>query len=189
MVAATTVAALAFVAGLQSSAKAEDVIIGFAIAQSGWMDAYDGPPLIGAMMAIDDFNAEGGILGNKIDAVVSDTKTDAVQGAKAGTEVIAKGANFMVVSCDYDMGARPESESTAPWCGSSSTGRPHPRSGACSAPRPGRRRCPWCRSRRHPRRAAERSVHPSAPRAVGRASNRVPNPECRARSCPRNSFP
>ena len=95
-------AALAF--GAPSEAQ-DEVVIGFAVAQSGWMDAYDGPPLEGAMMAIEDFNAAGGILGKPIRAVVADTKTDTVQGAKAGTEVVAKGANFMVVSCDYDMGA------------------------------------------------------------------------------------
>ena len=83
----------------------EEVVIGFAVAQSGWMEAYDGPPLTGAMMAIEDYNAAGGILGKTIRAVVADTKTDTVQGAKAGTEVVAKGAHFMVVSCDYDMGA------------------------------------------------------------------------------------
>lgn len=98
-------AAGAMMALAASTATAGEVVIGFAIAQSGWMDAYDGPPLIGARMAIDDFNATGGILGNRIRAVVSDTKTDAVQGAKAATEVLAKGAKFMVVSCDYDMGA------------------------------------------------------------------------------------
>lgn len=87
------------------AAAQDEVVIGFAIAQSGWMDAYDGPPLKGAMMAIEEFNAAGGILGKQIRAVVSDTKTDTVQGAKAATEVLAKGANFMVVSCDYDMGA------------------------------------------------------------------------------------
>jgi len=56
-------------------------------------------------MAIEELNAAGGILGNKLTSVVVDTKTDTVQGAKAATEVIAKGAQFMVVSCDYDMGA------------------------------------------------------------------------------------
>ncbi len=92
---------------LAGSARAADdeVVIGFAVAESGWMNAYDGPPLKGAMMAIDDFNAKGGILGKQIKAVVSDTKTDTVQGAKAAAEVIAKGAQFMAVSCDYDMGA------------------------------------------------------------------------------------
>ena len=95
----------ASLAAQTAAQAAEDVVIGFAIAQSGWMEAYDGPPLKGAEMAIEDFNAAGGILGHKISSVVSDTKTDTVQGAKAGTEVVAKGANFMVVSCDYDMGA------------------------------------------------------------------------------------
>jgi branched-chain amino acid transport system substrate-binding protein len=92
---------------LQEAAEAADdeVVIGFAVAESGWMNAYDGPPLKGAMMAIEEFNAEGGILGMPIRAVVSDTKTDTVQGAKAAAEVIAQGAQFMGVSCDYDMGA------------------------------------------------------------------------------------
>lgn len=100
-----TVTAVALLAAVPRIADADDVTIGFAIAQSGWMSAYDGPPLNGAMMAIEDFNAQGGILGMQIKSVVADTKTDAVEGAKAGAEVIAKGAQFMGVSCDYDMGA------------------------------------------------------------------------------------
>ena len=100
-------AALLATAATNETARAADheVVIGFAIAQSGWMNAYDGPPLVGAQMAIEEFNAKGGILGKPIRAIISDTKTDTVQGARAGAEVIAKGANFMVVSCDYDMGA------------------------------------------------------------------------------------
>jgi branched-chain amino acid transport system substrate-binding protein len=100
------IATTALATGLTSaSAAADDVTIGFAIAQSGWMSAYDGPPLNGSKMAIEEFNAQGGILGKQIKAVVADTKTDVVEGAKAGAEVIAKGAQFMAVSCDYDMGA------------------------------------------------------------------------------------
>ena len=53
----------------------------------------------------DEFNAEGGILGKQIRAVTADTKTDIVQGAKAGADVVAQRAQFMIVSCDYDMGA------------------------------------------------------------------------------------
>ncbi len=90
---------------MPAQAADDEVVIGFAIAESGWMNAYDGPPLKGAMMAIEDFNAKGGILGKQIKAVVADTKTDTVQGAKAAAEVIANGAQFMAVSCDYDMGA------------------------------------------------------------------------------------
>lgn len=102
----TTGLIAAAVLGLGGPAMAEDeVVLGFAIAQSGWMAAYDGPPLNGSLMAIDDFNAEGGILGMQIRAVVADTKTDTVEGAKAAAEVIDQGAQFIAVSCDYDMGA------------------------------------------------------------------------------------
>jgi len=100
-----TVAALALLLPGAAQAADDEVMIGIAVAESGWMNAYDGPPLKGAMMAIEEFNAEGGILGKQIRAVVSDTKTDTVQGAKAAAEVIAEGAQFMAVSCDYDMGA------------------------------------------------------------------------------------
>jgi branched-chain amino acid transport system substrate-binding protein len=100
-----TVAALALLLPGAAHAAEDEVVIGFAVAESGWMNAYDGPPLKGAMMAIEEFNAAGGILGKQIRAVVSDTKTDTVEGAKAAAEVIAEGAQFMAVSCDYDMGA------------------------------------------------------------------------------------
>ncbi len=100
-------AVLAATIGVSGGAKADnhEVVIGFAIGMSGWMNAYDGPPLVGSLMAIEEFNAQGGILGKPIRAVIADTKTDLIQGAKAGAEVVAKGAHFMVVSCDYDMGA------------------------------------------------------------------------------------
>ena len=84
----------------------DDIIIGFAIAQSGWMNAYDGPPSKSALMAIDEINAAGGVLGGReFSATFSDTKSEAAEGARAGQEVIGNGADFMIVSCDYDMGA------------------------------------------------------------------------------------
>ncbi len=63
-------AALLATAATNETARAADheVVIGFAIAQSGWMNAYDGPPMVGAQMAIEEFNAKGGILGKPIRA-------------------------------------------------------------------------------------------------------------------------
>ncbi|MED5534757.1 MAG: ABC transporter substrate-binding protein [Pseudomonadota bacterium] len=102
-----SVTALMFAMGASLPTKADDheVVIGFAVALSGWMSDYDVPPLRGSELAVEEFNAQGGILGKQIRMVVSDTKTDNVQGAKAGADVVAKGAQFMGVSCDYDMGA------------------------------------------------------------------------------------
>jgi branched-chain amino acid transport system substrate-binding protein len=94
--------------GVQSPARAADdgsITIGFAIAQSLWMSAYDGPPFAGAKMAIDDINAKGGVLGKKLKWVVADTKSDQAEGAKAAQAAIAEGAQFLIVSSDYDMGS------------------------------------------------------------------------------------
>ena len=101
-------AALAISFGATAPGHAEDdeIVIGFAIALSGWMNQYDGPPSRSAKMAINEINEAGGVLGGrKFTFVQSDTKSEAAEGARAGQEVIGDGADLMIVSCDYDMGA------------------------------------------------------------------------------------
>lgn len=89
-----------------TGAHAEEPIrIGFAVAESGWMNAYDGPPLKAAILKIEELNASGGLLGRKIEYVISDTKTEREQSAKAGAELVQKGVNLLIVSADYDFGA------------------------------------------------------------------------------------
>lgn len=97
------------IAGLvtASAVRADEdkIIIGFATAASGFMQAYDKPAQDAAMIRIGEINAEGGLLGKQIEVVTADTKTDRAEGAKAGLEVIDKGADLVVVSCDYDFGS------------------------------------------------------------------------------------
>lgn len=90
-----------------SLAQADDdkIVVGFATAASGFMQAYDKPAQDAAMIAIDEINKAGGLLGKQIEVVTADTKTDRAEGAKAGLEVLDKGADLVVVSCDYDFGA------------------------------------------------------------------------------------
>lgn len=83
----------------------DDLTIGFAIAKSGWMEAYDSPAATAAMIRIDEINAAGGLLGRQIKVVEADTRTDRAESAKAGLAVLDQGAEMMVVSCDYDFGA------------------------------------------------------------------------------------
>lgn len=85
-------------------AEQAPIKIGFAIAQSGWMQAYDEPSFKGAMLAIDEINAGGGILGRKIETLVNDTRTDKAEAARVGQDLIDAGVDMLVVSCDYDMG-------------------------------------------------------------------------------------
>ena len=90
---------------LAAPVQAEDITIGFAIAKSGWMEAYDTPAATAAKIRIDEINAAGGLLGQQIKVVEADTRTDRAESAKAGLDVLDQGAQMMVVSCDYDFGA------------------------------------------------------------------------------------
>ena len=86
-------------------AGGDKIVVGFATAASGFMQAYDKPAQDAAMIRIDEINKAGGLLGKQIEVVTADTKTDRAEGAKAGLEVLDKGAELVIVSCDYDFGA------------------------------------------------------------------------------------
>src|ERR1700722_2895875 len=91
---------------LSSAAQAaDDIVIGFAVAQSGPVAGYDDNGTKTAQIFIDDVNAKGGILGKKLRAVFADPKSDRAEGAKAGQEVVSQGADLVVGTCDYDFGA------------------------------------------------------------------------------------
>ena len=98
--------ASAVMLALATTASAADkkLVIGMAVAQSGWMTAYDGDPSAAIEVAVDDFNKEGGILGHRIELVWADTKSDPTQAGNAATEVLDDGAQFLLASCDFDQG-------------------------------------------------------------------------------------
>ncbi len=83
----------------------DKIVVGFATAASGFMEAYDKPAQDAAMIRIKEINDAGGLLGKQIEVVSADTKSDRAEGAKAGLSVIDEGADLVVVSCDYDFGA------------------------------------------------------------------------------------
>src|ERR1700751_3766843 len=88
-----------------SGKAANDIVVGFGVAQSGPVAGYDDNGTKMAQVFIDDINAKGGVLGRKLRAVFADTKSDRAEGAKAGQEVINQGADLVVRTCDYDFGA------------------------------------------------------------------------------------
>ncbi len=100
-------AILAATTCLSTAAFADDerIVVGFATAETGFMQAYDKPAQDAAMIRIKEINDAGGLLGKQIEVVNADTKTDRAEGAKAGLSVIDQGADMVVVSCDYDFGA------------------------------------------------------------------------------------
>jgi len=101
----TILSATAVAVGLAAPVMADDITIGFAIAQSGWLEAYDTPATTAARIRIEEINAAGGLLGRQIKWIEADTKSDQQQSASAGLQLIDEGADMLVVSCDYDFGA------------------------------------------------------------------------------------
>ncbi|MCD2176201.1 ABC transporter substrate-binding protein [Rhizobium sp. C4] len=98
-------AAFTVSASLPAFAADDKIVVGFATAASGFMQAYDQPATDAALVRIDEINKAGGLLGKKIEVVKADTKSDRAEGAKAGLSVLDQGAELVVVSCDYDFGS------------------------------------------------------------------------------------
>lgn len=97
-------AVLGLFSGLTGADAEDPVIIGAAIAQSGAIAPYDEGPAKAMEIAIEEINAKGGLLGRPLKIIYSDTKSDIAYGATAAQDVIDKGAEMVVVTCDYDYG-------------------------------------------------------------------------------------
>lgn len=91
-----------------SQAHAQDdnpIILGAPMNLTGWMAAYDVPPLEGAKLAVKQINEAGGVMGRPLKIVEVDGKTDPATVGNAALETIDKGAEVMLAPCDFDYGA------------------------------------------------------------------------------------
>lgn len=96
-----------FLGAAAAQAFAEDpkpIVIGAAIAQTGFISAYDADPAKAAEMAVKEINASGGVLGRPLKIIYADTKSEIPQGAVAAMEVLDQGADFVIVTGDFDFG-------------------------------------------------------------------------------------
>lgn len=98
--AATTAASAAAAPGIPDG----PIKIGAPLGLTGFVGFYDVPLLAGMRMAVEEINASGGVLGHRIELVTADTKSDPAQIANAATQVLDKGAQFVVPTMDYDFG-------------------------------------------------------------------------------------
>ncbi len=93
---------------LAGQARAQDddpIILGAPVNLTGWMAAYDVPPLEGAKLAVEQINAAGGVMGRPLKIVEVDGKTDPATVGNAALQVIDKGAEVVLAPCDFDYGA------------------------------------------------------------------------------------
>ena len=98
------IAAASLGLGQHAAADEEPIVIGAAVALSGFIAPYDDGPQKAAQLAVKVINERGGVLGRQIEMVFADTKSDIAHGANAGLEVIDQGAQMVLVTCDYDFG-------------------------------------------------------------------------------------
>ena len=87
-----------------SAQEGDPIIIGAAIAESGFIAAYDVDPARAARIAIDEINEAGGVLGRPLQLITADTRSEIPFGAVAAMEVLEAGAEFVIVTGDFDYG-------------------------------------------------------------------------------------
>lgn len=85
-----------------NAAKCE-VLIGAAMAQTGFMAPFDGPALETAKIAVSRLNRKGGINGCKVVLKAVDTGTNPDKGQQIATQFVADGAKLLLVTCDADI--------------------------------------------------------------------------------------
>jgi branched-chain amino acid transport system substrate-binding protein len=83
----------------------EPIVIGHVGGLTGVLEAYDTAVSVGMKSAIDDINADGGLLGRKLELSEVDTASDTAKNVSATRQVLEDGANFVMVPSDFNFGA------------------------------------------------------------------------------------
>src|SRR5262245_44437919 len=84
---------------------ADKPVFGLVMSFSGWFPPIDADTVAGAKLAVDEINAAGGVLGQPIELVQFDNKSEPPLGADGAVEVIGKGAKAILFPSDFDFGA------------------------------------------------------------------------------------
>jgi branched-chain amino acid transport system substrate-binding protein len=81
------------------------IVIGGAIASTGFMSSYDQPAWAALKIGVDEVNASGGIDGRTIELIQSDSASTTEGASKAATDLLAKGADILAVTSNFDLGS------------------------------------------------------------------------------------
>lgn len=105
---ALAVLALSLIVASSASSKqsaAQPIILGYAGGFTGGMTAYDTPAYKGAVIAVEDLNKKGGVLGRPVKLISEDTQTDKVKAGAIAADLISKGATYIMTPGDFDFGS------------------------------------------------------------------------------------
>lgn len=104
-IAATTALALsACVSTADDKDDGDAIVIGAAIAKTGFMASFDMPVYHSLQIAVDKANAAGGIDGRRVQLEAIDNKSDSTQSANAASRLIEQGADLLIVTCNFSTG-------------------------------------------------------------------------------------
>jgi branched-chain amino acid transport system substrate-binding protein len=82
-----------------SSGLPKEIVIGAAIAKTGYLAPYDAN-IAAVEQLVDETNENGGIDGHKLKIVQADDRSEPQQSPIAAQQVIEKGANVLILSCE-----------------------------------------------------------------------------------------
>jgi branched-chain amino acid transport system substrate-binding protein len=103
--AALAASAIAALSVTTSASAADKPVFGLVMSFSGWFAPIDADTIAGAKLAVDEINAAGGVLGQPIQIVEFDNKSEPPLGADGAVDVIGKGAKAILFPSDFDFGA------------------------------------------------------------------------------------
>jgi branched-chain amino acid transport system substrate-binding protein len=103
--AVSAASAIAIVFAANVGWAADKPVFGLVMSFSGWFAPVDADTIAGAKLAVADVNAAGGVLGQPIEVVEFDNKSEPPLGADGAVDVIGKGAKAILFPSDFDFGA------------------------------------------------------------------------------------
>ncbi len=103
--AALAATALAALMATTTAWAADKPVFGLVMSFSGWFAPVDADTIAGAKLAVAEINAAGGVLGQPIEVVEFDNKSEPPLGADGAVDVIGKGAKAILFPSDFDFGA------------------------------------------------------------------------------------
>ena len=85
--------------GSSQSGLPREIVIGAAIAKTGYLEPWDGN-IAAVEQLVSEANAKGGIDGHKLRIVQADNRSDPQRAAAAAQQVVAEGADVLLLSCE-----------------------------------------------------------------------------------------
>ena len=87
-----------------ANVSGDEIIIGATLCLTGIQSPLDEPILRGAQLAVDEINANGGVLGKKLKLVNLDGKSDPVTVGNNAEQLVGEGAAAIITPADFDFG-------------------------------------------------------------------------------------